>query len=145
MRNVAEESTRECLPVRINRKLKSSDVIDILSDLSILRSVPEHIRSADGREFVDNAVQDWIAALGAETANIEPWSSWENECIESFNARIRAELLNGEIFYTLTEAQVVVESWWRFYNMLRPHGSLGYRSPASFVFIPQSARAAALP
>ncbi len=87
----------------------------------------------------------WIAAVGARTAYIEPGSPWENGYVESFNARIRDELLNGEIFYSLAEARVVVESWRRFYNTLRPHGSLGYRPPALEVFIPQSARAAALP
>jgi transposase InsO family protein len=145
MLNVVDEFTRECLSIRINRKLKSSDVVDVLSDLFILRGVPEHIRSDNGPEFVAKAVQDWIAAVGAKTAYIEPGSPWENGYIESFNARLRDELLNGEIFYTLAEARVIVESWRRFYNTLRPHGSLGYRPPAPEVFIPQSARAAALP
>jgi putative transposase len=144
MLNVADEFTRECLAIRINRKLKSSDVIDVLSDLFILRDVPEHIRSDNGPEFVAKAVQDWIAAVGAKTAYIEPGSPWENGYIESFNARLRDELLNGETFYTLAEARLIVESWRRFYNTLRPHGSLGYSPPAPEVFIPQSARAAAL-
>jgi putative transposase len=144
MLNVVDEFTRECLSIRINRKLKSSDVIDVLSDLFILRGVPGHIRSDNGLEFVAKAVQDWIAAVGAKTAYIEPVSPWENGYIESFNARLRDELLDGEIFYTLSEARVVVESWRRFYNTLRPHGSLGYRPPAPEVFIPQNARAAAL-
>jgi transposase InsO family protein len=145
MLNVVDEFTRECLSIKINRKLKSSDVIDILCDLFILRGVPEHIRSDNGPEFVAKAVQDWIAAVGAKTAYIEPGSPWENGYIESFNARLRDELLNGEIFYTLAEARIIVESWRRFYNTLRPHGSLGYRPPAPEVFIPKSARAAALP
>ena len=131
--------------IRINRKLKSSDVIDVLSDLFILRGVPEHVRSDNGPEFVAKAVQDWIAAVGAKTACIEPGSPWENGYTESFNARIRDELLNGEIFYTLSETRVIVESSRRFDNTLRPHGSLGYRPPAPQVFVPQSARAAALP
>ncbi|WP_395689192.1 IS3 family transposase [Aestuariivirga sp.] len=145
MLNVVDEFTLECLAIRIDRKLKSIDVIDVLSDLFILRGVPEHIRSDHGPEFVAKAVQDWIAAVGAKTAYIAPGSPWENGYIESFNARIRDELLDGEIFYTLAEARVIVESWRRFYNTLRPHGSLGYRPPAPEVFIPQSARAAALP
>jgi putative transposase len=107
--------------------------------------VPEHIRSHNGPEFVAKAVQDWIAAAGAKTAYIEPGSPWENGYIESFNARLRDELPNGEIFYTLAEARVIVESWRRFYNTLRQHGSLGYRPRAPEVFIPQSARVAALP
>lgn len=116
MLNVVDEFTRECLAIRINRKLKSSDVIDVLSDLFILRGVPEHIRSDNGPEFVAKAVQDWIAAVGARTAYIEPGSPWENGYIESFNARLRDELLNGEIFYTLAEARIVIESWRRFYS-----------------------------
>ncbi|MEI8179346.1 IS3 family transposase [Aestuariivirga sp.] len=145
MLNVLDEFTRECLSIRVARKLRSTDVIDVLSELFILRGVPEHIRSDNGPEFVAKAVQDWITAVGARTAYIAPGSPWENGYIESFNARIRDELLDGEIFYTLAEARVIVESWRRFYNTLRPHGSLGYRPPAPEVFIPQSARAAALP
>jgi putative transposase len=113
MLNVVDEFTHECLAIRINRKLKAIDVIDVLSDLFILRGVPGHIRSDNGPEFVANAVQEWIAALGAKTAYIELGSPWENGYIESFNARLRDELLNGEIFYTLREAQVIIESWRR--------------------------------
>jgi putative transposase len=104
MLNVIDEFTRECLAIRINRKLKAIDVIDVLSDLFIRRGIPGHIRSDNGQEFVAKAVQDWIAAIGAKTAYIEPGSPWENGYIESFNARLRDELLNGEIFYTLREA-----------------------------------------
>ena len=114
MLNVLDEFTRECLSIRIARKLRSTDVIDVLSELFILRGVPEHIRSDNGPEFVAKAVQDWIAAVGARTAYIAPGSPWENGYIESFNARIRDELLDGEIFYTLAEARVIVESWRRF-------------------------------
>jgi putative transposase len=89
-----------------------------------------------GPEFVAKAVQEWIAAVGAKTAYIEPGSPWENGYIESFNARLRDELLNGEIFYTLREAQIVIESWRRHYNTVRPHASLGYKSPAPEVFVP---------
>src|SRR5215475_12905084 len=95
-----------------------------------------HIRSDNGPEFVAQAVQDWIAAVGAKTANIDRGSPWENGYIESFNARLRDELLNGEIFYTLREAQIVAESWRRHYNTIRPHASLGYKPPAPQVFIP---------
>ena len=130
MLNVVDEFTRECLSITINRKLKSSDVIDVLSDLFILRGVPEHIRSDNGPEFVAKAVQDWIAAVGAKTAYIAPGSPWENGYIESFNARIRDELLNGEIFYSLREAQIIIEQWRRHYNTVRPHSALGYRPPA---------------
>ena len=95
-----------------------------------------HIRSDNGPEFVAKAVQDWIAAVGAKTAYIAPGSPWENGFIESFNARLRDELLDGEIFYTLREAQIVIESWRRHYNTKRPHASLGYRPPAPEVFVP---------
>jgi transposase InsO family protein len=136
MLNVLDEFTHECLAIRLKRKLKSIDVIDVLSDLFILRGVPAHIRSDNGPEFVAKSVQDWIAAVGAKTAYIEPGSPWENGFIESFNARLRDELLNGEVFYTLREAQIITESWRRHYNALRPHASLGYRPPAPEVFMP---------
>jgi putative transposase len=136
MLNVIDEFTHECLAIRINRTLKAIDVIDVLSDLFILRGVPGHIRSDNGPEFVAKAVQDWIAAVGAKTAYIEPGSPWENGYIESFNARLRDELLNGEIFYTLREAKIVIESWRCHYNTVRPHASLGYKPPAPEVFVP---------
>ena len=136
MLNIIDEFTHECLAIRVSRKLKSIDVIDTLSDLFILRGVPEHIRSDNGPEFVAKAVQDWIGAVGAGAAYIAPGSPWENGFVESFNARLRDELLDGEIFYTLREAQIVIESWRRLYNEVRPHASLGYRAPAPEVFIP---------
>ena len=134
--NVVDEFTRECLAIRVARKLKAVDVIDVLSDLFILRGVPGHVRSDNGPEFVAQAVQDWIKAVGAKTAYIAPGSPWENGYVESFNARLRDELLDGEIFYSLREAQVVIESWRRHYNTVRPHGSIGYRPPAPEVFVP---------
>ena len=143
MLNVIDEFTHECLAIRIARKLKSIDVIDLLSDLFILRGVPEHIRSDNGPEFVAKAVQEWITAVGAKTAYITPGSPWENGFIESFNARLRDELLDGEIFYSLAEAKIVIESWRRHYNAVRPHGSLGYKPPAPEVFVPPLAARAA--
>jgi transposase InsO family protein len=89
---------------------KSVDVIDVLSDLFILRGIPERLRSDNGPEFAAKAVQDWIAAVGAKAAYIAPGSAWENGFIESFNARLRDELMDGEIFYSLAEARIVVES-----------------------------------
>jgi transposase InsO family protein len=136
MLNVIDEFTHECLSIRVNRKLKAVDVIDVLSDPFILRGVPGHIRSDNGPEFVAKAVQEWITAVGAKTAYIAPGSLWENGFIESFNARLRDELLDGEIFYSLKEAKIVIESWRRHYNTLRPHGSLGYKPPAPEVFVP---------
>jgi putative transposase len=144
MLNIIDEFTHECLAIRIDRKLKSIDVIDVLSDLFVLRGVPEHIRSDNGPEFVAKTVQEWITAAGARTAYITPGSPWENGFIESFNARLRDELLDGEIFYSLAEAKIVIESWRRHYNAVRPHGSLGYKPPAPAVFVPAlAARAAA--
>jgi putative transposase len=136
MLNVIDEHTHECLAIRINRKLKGIDVIDALSDLFILRGVPGHIRSDNGPEFVAKTVQEWITAVGAKTAYIEPGSPWENGYVESFNARLRDELLNGEIFYSLREAQIIIESWRRHYNTIRPHASLGYKPPAPEVLVP---------
>jgi putative transposase len=144
MLNIVDEFTHECLAIRIARKLKSTDVIDVLSDLFILRGVPEHVRSDNGPEFVAKAVQDWIAAVGARTAYIPPGSPWENGFIESFNARLRDELLDGELFYSLKEAKIVIESWRRHYNTVRPHESLGYKPPAPEVFVPASAARTAL-
>lgn len=135
MLNVIDEFTHECLAIRVSRKLKAVDVIDVLSDLFILRGVPGHIRSDNGAEFIAKAVQEWIAAVGAKTAYIAPGSPWENGFIESFNARLRDELLDGEIFYSLKEAKIVIESWRRHYNTLRPHGSIGYKPPAPEVFV----------
>ncbi len=136
MLNIIDEFTHECLAIHVARRLKSIDVIDALSDLFILRGVPRHIRSDNGPEFIAKAVQDWIAAVGARTAYIERGSPWENGYVESFNARLRDELLDGEIFYTLREAQIVIESWRRHYNAVRPHASIGYQAPAPEVFVP---------
>jgi putative transposase len=123
MLNLIDEFTHECLAIRVARKLKATDVIDVLSDLFILRGVPGHIRSDNGPEFVAKAVQEWITAVGAKTAYIAPGSPWENGFIESFNARLRDELLDGEIFYSLREAQVIIESWRRHYNCSSEHTS----------------------
>jgi putative transposase len=127
---VIDEFTRESLAIRVARKLKATDVIDVLADLFILRGIPTHIRSDNGPEFVATALREWIAAVGAKTAYIEPGSPWENGYCESFNGKLRDELLNGEIFYTLNEAKIVIEAWRRHYNTARPHSSLGYRPPA---------------
>jgi transposase InsO family protein len=136
MLNVVDEFTRECLAIRVARKLGSTDVIDVLSDLFILRGVPGHVRSDNGPEFVARAVQAWSTAVGARTAYVAPGSPWENGYVESFNARLRDELLDGEIFHRLREAQIVTASWRRHYNHVRPHASLGYRAPAPEVVVP---------
>ncbi len=138
MLNIIDEFTRECRTIGVNRKLKAVDVIDVLSDLFILRGVPGHIRSDNGSEFVAKAVREWITAVGAKTAYIEPGSPWENGYCESFNSKLRDELLKGEIFYTLEEAKVVIENWRRHYNTVRPHSSSGYRPPAPEILLPAS-------
>jgi len=136
MLTVLDEFTHESLAIRVERRLKATDVIDVLSDLFLLRGVPGHIRSDNGPEFVAASVRDWIAAVGASTAYIAPGSPWENGFIESFNARLRDELLNGEMFTTLREAEVLIEAWRRHYNAVRPHSSLGYRPPAPEAILP---------
>jgi len=128
--NILDEFSRECLAIRVKRKLNSVDVIDVLTDLFIVRGVPAYIRSDNGPEFVAQNVRDWIKAVGAKTAYIEPGSPWENGYCESFNGRFRDEFLNGEIFYSLKEAQILIEQWRVHYNTKRPHSALGYRPPA---------------
>jgi len=128
--NIIDEYTRECLAMLIARKIKNQDVIDLLFYLFIIRGIPEHIRSDNGPEFTARAVRKWLARLGVKTLFIEPGSPWENGYIESFNGKLRDELLNREIFTTLEEAKVLIEQWRREYNQVRPHSSLGYRPPA---------------
>jgi putative transposase len=140
--NLIDVHTRECLEIRVKRKLNSIDVIDTLTDLFILRGIPAYIRSDNGPEFVARAVRDWIKAVGAKTAYIEPGSPWENGYCESFNARFRDKLLNGEVFYTLQEAHIIIEQWRRHYHTIRPHHALGYRPPAPETIIPIDQRPA---
>ena len=143
MLNIIDEFTHECLAIRIIRNSSPSTSSMCSPTCSSCAAFPR-LRSDNGPEFVAKAVQDWIAAVGAKAAYITPGSPWENGFIESFNARLRDELLNGEIFYSLAEARIVVESWRRHYNAKRPHASLGYKPPAPEVFIPAfAARAAA--
>jgi putative transposase len=144
MLNVLDEFTRECLMIRVKRQLNSVDVIDVLTDLFLLRGMPAYVRSDNAPEFIAKAVRNWIAAVGAQTAYIEPGSPWENGYGESFNPRLRDELLDGEIFYSLKEAQTVIEAWRRHCNTTRPHSSLGYRPPAPEV-VPWPPTPAALP
>ena len=127
--NVVDEYTRECLAVKVARRLNSHDVVEVLTDLFIERGVPVHIRSDNGSEFIAKRVRDWLERLQVRPLYIEPGSPWENDYIESFNGKMRDELLNGEIFYTLKEAQVLIEMWRKEYNTIRPHSSLGYRPP----------------
>ena len=129
MLNLIDEYTRGCLAMGVKRRLNSTDVLDVLTDLFIVRGVPAFIRSDNGPEFVAQAVRDWIEAVGAKATTIEPGSPWGNGYCESFSARLRDALLNGEIFYRLKEAQIIIEQWRWHDNTKRPHSSLGYRPP----------------
>jgi len=128
--NIIDEYTRESLSILVARKISNQDVIDLLFDLFIFRGIPEHIRSDNGPEFTARAIRRWLGRLGIKTLFIEAGSPWENGYIESFNGKLRDELLNREIFTTLEEAKVLIEQWRREYNQVRPHSALGYRPPA---------------
>lgn len=133
---VIDEFTRESLAISVSRTLTSQEVIEQLADLFLVRGVPEHIRSDNGPEFTAKAVIQWLQSLEVKPLFIEPGSPWENGYIESFNGKLRYELLDGEIFMTLKEAQIVIENWRQEYNQIRPHASLGHRPPAPESFEP---------
>jgi transposase InsO family protein len=134
---IVDEYTRECVAIEVARHLRADDVLHRLAELFVQRGVPEHIRSDNGPEFTAKAVRHWLVRVGVRTLYIEPGSPWENGYIESFNGKLRDELLNGELFYTLWEAQVVIERWRQAYNQVRPHSALGYRPPAPETIEPQ--------
>ena len=117
--------------------------MDVLTDLFVTRGIPDHIRSDNGSEFTANSIQAWLPKLGVQTLYITPGSPWENGYNESFNGRLRDELLNGEVFYTLKEAQVMIERWRHHYNHIRPHSSLGYKPPAPLASTKERASAIA--
>jgi len=125
-----DEYTRECLALRVERRLNSLEVIDTLADVMLRRGIPEHIRSDNGPEFIARELRQWLGKVGTRTLYIERGSPWENGYCESFNGKLRDECLNGEIFYSLKEAQIVIERWRREFNTERPHSALGYRPPA---------------
>jgi transposase InsO family protein len=135
---VIDEYTRESLSIVVARKIKSDDVLYCLTDLFVTQGPPEHIRSDNGAEFTAKAVRNWLGRIGVKTLFIEPGSPWENGYNESFNGKLRDEVLNREMFYTLQEAQVIIEGWRKEYNTFRPHSSLGYRPPAPEVVLPPS-------
>jgi len=127
---VIDEFSRECLALYVARSIRSEQVMHVLADLFLERGVPDNIRSDNGPEFIAIALKKWLASLGVQTHYIEPGSPWENGYCESFNGKLRDKLLNGELFTTLKEAEIVVENWRRHYNTRRPHRSLGGRPPA---------------
>lgn len=130
MLTVIDEYSRECLAIHTQRRFRSQDVLETISELFVQHGVPEHIRSDHGPEFIAAALREWFKRVGVKTLYIEPGSPWENGYNESFNGKLRDELLNGEIFYSLKEAQIIIERWRNHYNRIRPHSSLGYRPPA---------------
>ncbi|WP_089268419.1 IS3 family transposase [Jannaschia aquimarina] len=145
MLTVIDEYTRECLALPVARQLRSDDVLATLADLFAERGPPEQIRSDNGPEFTANGVRNWLGCLGVRTAFIEPGSPWENGYNESFNGKLRDELLDREIFYSLAEARVLIEAWRVHYNTVRPHSALGYRPPAPEAIAPNWTRAPRLP
>ena len=128
---VMAEFTRECLAIHVARRIRAGDALEVFADLMARHGIPEHSRSDNGPEMVAKVLRRWLKRLATEPIYITPGSPWENGYCESFNGKLRDELLNGEIFYTLKEAQVVIESWRCHYHTLRPHSALGYRPPAT--------------
>lgn len=128
---IVDEFTRESLATVVQRRFRSMDVIEVLADLFLMRGMPKHIRSDNGPEFTSKAIRQWLRNLEVGPLFIEPGSPWENGYNESFNGKLRDEFLNGEIFYTLEEARILIEHWRIHYNTQRPHSALGYRPPAS--------------
>lgn len=144
MLNIVDEYTRECLSIDVGRQLTSEDVLDRLAELFVQRGTPVYLRSDNGPELTAKAVREWLDRVHVQTLYIEPGSPWENGYVESFNGKLRDELLNREIFYTLTEARVLVEGWRREYNGIRPHSALRYRPPAPEAIEPRSEGSAEL-
>jgi putative transposase len=129
--DIMDGFTKEALAIRVQRMLNSTNVVDALTDLFIMRGPPE---------FIAEKVRGWIGAVGAKTALLEPGSPWKNGYCESFNSRFRDELINGEIFFSLREAQSLIEQWRRHYSTARLHSTLGYRPPAPESFVPGNRR-----
>jgi transposase InsO family protein len=132
--NILDEYTRECLASVVARRIRSYDVLLILADLFLRRGLPTHIRSDNGPEFIAHQLRSWLTRIGIGPLYIEPGSPWENGYCESFNGKMRDQLLNGELFYTLKEAQTIIERWRMHYNTVRPHSSLGGQPPAPETF-----------
>ncbi len=135
--NIIDEYTRECLCTHVARQIRWAEVQECLAENFCLRGLPEYIRSDNGSEFTAKNLRDWLQRLEVTTTYIEPGSPWENGYIESFNGKMRDELLNGEIFDTMQEARILIEQWRKEYNTIRPHSSLGYRPPVPDVILPK--------
>jgi len=131
-----DEYTRKCLAIRVARRINVIGVIETLADVMLFEGVPVHIRSDNGPEMIAKVLRQWLSGLGTKSLYIEPGSPWENGYCESFNGKLRDECLNGEIFYSLKEARMVIENWRIHYNTRRPHSALGYRPPAPLTTAP---------
>lgn len=140
MLTIIDEYSRECLAIVTKRSLKSGDVLEALENLFIDRGMPDHIRSDNGSEFTATVVREWLEKMEVKPTYIEPGSPWENGYNESFNGKLRDELLDREIFTTLYEAQVLIERWRVHYNRIRPHSALGYKPPAPQTILPTPSR-----
>jgi putative transposase len=127
---IIDEFTRECLALNVSRKWCSDEVIHTLTELFCTKGKPEYIRSDNGAELRAKVVRSWLGELEVAPLYIEAGSPWENGYVESFNGKMRDELLNREQIDTMREAQVLLEQWRQHYNTRRPHSSLGYRPPA---------------
>jgi transposase InsO family protein len=138
MLTVIDEFTRKCRAIEVGRRLTAQDVLDVLRDLFVEHGAPDYLRSDNGPEFTAKVVRKWLANVAVNTLFITPASPWENGYNESFNGKLRDELLAREIFYTLEEAKVLIEKWRREYNEIRPHSALGYRPPAPAAVLPGS-------
>jgi putative transposase len=141
---LVDEYTRECLALEVDRGMTARAVSAVLAGVVWERGVPRHIRSDNGPEFIAKAIRAWMSGAGLETLYIEPGAPWENGYAESFNSKVRDELLNAEEFSSVLEAKVLAKEWKREYNHVRPHSSLGYRTPAEFGALVPRADSAAL-
>lgn len=141
---IIDEYTRECLALSVARHIKALDVIDVLSELMLERGAPQFLRSDNGPEFVATVLRNWLKSVGTQTAYIEPGSPWQNGYCESFNGKFRDQFLDGELFYSLQEAKVLIEHWRMHFNTTRPHRSIGRRPPAPAAWLTQSSSSQAL-
>ena len=141
---LVDEYTRECLALEVRRGMTARAVTEVLAGVVRERGAPAHIRSDNGPEFIAKGIRAWMTGAGLETLYIEPGAPWENGYAESLGSKVRDELLNAEEFGSLLEAQVLGKEWKQEYNQVRPHSSLGYRTPAEFGAMAPRADSAAL-
>jgi transposase InsO family protein len=129
---VLDEYTRKCLAIEVRRRLRGKDVVAVLDELTAIRGAPAHLRADNGPEMISKAVKEWCASSGTDALYIDPRSPWQNGIVESFNGRLRDELLSSEIFATLDEARLLVDRWRLHYNHRRIQRALGKLTPAAF-------------